>query len=315
MFSTGLGDALLPFFLKPFNVPEFHRFGFSNGDVTLNAIYHFAKSVFENHDTLHESSAHIAQHLFELSDHPNIKAGDVFIALFENVVFNNTSTTALGIFKSESKQPFLDIHEHGSGLDVSLLQGIHLEKLDKGCLIIHAAAQDGFRVLSVDHTNRGQNANFWTEQFLRIIPCNDSFQHTKALLQDTRQFLAEAIPDAVGLEKSKQAEILNRSVGYMKEHEQFNPVEYEEEVFKEAGLVDAYRNFVKTKQPDQNAGFAEEGFPLSDAAVKKYGKVYKSVLKLDKNFHVYIHGDRNLIEKGREADGRKYYKLYYEEEQ
>jgi len=38
------------------------------------------------------------------------------------------------------------------------------------------------------------------------------------------------------------------------------------------------------------------------------------VLKLDKNFHIYIHGDRNLIEQGEEPDGRKFYKIYYEEE-
>ena len=28
------------------------------------------------------------------------------------------------------------------------------------------------------------------------------------------------------------------------------------------------------------------------------GRVFKSVLKLDKNFHIYIHGDRNKIERG-----------------
>jgi len=42
--------------------------------------------------------------------------------------------------------------------------------------------------------------------------------------------------------------------------------------------------------------------------------VFKSVLKLDKNFSVYIHGNRNMVEKGEEADGRKFYKLYYDNE-
>jgi hypothetical protein len=30
---------------------------------------------------------------------------------------------------------------------------------------------------------------------------------------------------------------------------------------------------------------------------------------------VYIHGNRELIERGEDQDGRKYYKLYYNEEQ
>ena len=44
-------------------------------------------------------------------------------------------------------------------------------------------------------------------------------------------------------------------------------------------------------------------------------RVYKSVLKLDRNFHIYIHGNTDLIEKGIDDDGRKYYKIYYQEEQ
>jgi hypothetical protein len=49
-------------------------------------------------------------------------------------------------------------------------------------------------------------------------------------------------------------------------------------------------------------------------AVKKQQRIYKSVLKLDKNFHIYIHGNTDLIEKGVDMDGRKYYKIYYQEE-
>ncbi|MES1226514.1 MAG: nucleoid-associated protein, partial [Bacteroidota bacterium] len=48
---------------------------------------------------------------------------------------------------------------------------------------------------------------------------------------------------------------------------------------------------------------------------KKQAKVFKSVLKLDKNFHIYIHGRRDLIEKGiDEITGKKFYKIYFEEE-
>ena len=58
----------------------------------------------------------------------------------------------------------------------------------------------------------------------------------------------------------------------------------------------------------------EDGFAISESAVKKQARIFKSVLKLDKNFHVYIHGNNNLIEKGVDPDGRKYYKLYFNEE-
>jgi len=33
-----------------------------------------------------------------------------------------------------------------------------------------------------------------------------------------------------------------------------------------------------------------------------------------KNFHIYIHGRRDLIEKGTDESGKKFYKIYFEEE-
>jgi hypothetical protein len=58
----------------------------------------------------------------------------------------------------------------------------------------------------------------------------------------------------------------------------------------------------------------EDQFAISGAAVKKQARIYKSVLKLDRNFHIYIHGNSELIEKGVDDDGRKFYKIYYQEE-
>jgi hypothetical protein len=41
--------------------------------------------------------------------------------------------------------------------------------------------------------------------------------------------------------------------------------------------------------------------------------VLKSVIKLDKNVHIYIHGNRDVVEQGEDGKG-KYYKIYYKEE-
>ena len=39
------------------------------------------------------------------------------------------------------------------------------------------------------------------------------------------------------------------------------------------------------------------------------------MLKLDKNFHVYVHGKRDYIEKGFDSQkGMNFYKLFYENE-
>ena len=60
----------------------------------------------------------------------------------------------------------------------------------------------------------------------------------------------------------------------------------------------------------------EQSFVISPAAVKKQARNFKSVLKLDKNFHIYIHGDKDLIEQGfDEKKNMNYYKVYYKQEQ
>ena len=58
----------------------------------------------------------------------------------------------------------------------------------------------------------------------------------------------------------------------------------------------------------------EDEFGISDSAVKKQARSYKSVIKLDRNFHIYVHGNRNLLEQGEDEKG-KFYKVYYEEEE
>ena len=58
----------------------------------------------------------------------------------------------------------------------------------------------------------------------------------------------------------------------------------------------------------------QDNFAISADAVKRQARVFKSVLKLDTNFHLYIHGDREKIERGVDESGRKYDTIYYEQE-
>jgi translation initiation factor 2A len=58
--------------------------------------------------------------------------------------------------------------------------------------------------------------------------------------------------------------------------------------------------------------------PISLAYLMHYwywaGCAARRVKELDKNFHIYIHGDRTKIEQGVDENGRKFYKIYYDQE-
>jgi hypothetical protein len=90
--------------------------------------------------------------------------------------------------------------------------------------------------------------------------------------------------------------------------------EFAQEVMYHPEVVDAFTQYKQTYQQAKGVNIEDE-FDIHLSAVKKQERVYKSVLKLDKNFHVYIHGRKDLIERGYdELVGKSYYKLYFDEE-
>ena len=61
---------------------------------------------------------------------------------------------------------------------------------------------------------------------------------------------------------------------------------------------------------------AVDEFDVSATAVKKNQKYMRSVVKLDKNFHIYIHAKHDYVERGYDEErSLKYYKLFYVNEE
>ncbi|NJM25595.1 MAG: hypothetical protein HC859_08995 [Bacteroidia bacterium] len=83
----------------------------------------------------------------------------------------------------------------------------------------------------------------------------------------------------------------------------------------DANVIESFRNFEKSYRDNNDIDIADN-FEISAQAVKRQARIFKSVLKLDKNFHVYIHGNRDLIERGfDEVAGKHFYKLYFDREE
>src|SRR5690606_9140459 len=171
-----LNDELMPlvkeYFLKPFRDKEENYFQFAHEvDLDYNDMYKYATEIFTNPSTIHAVSKRITQHLFEQSNHPHIKNGEVYITHLTNVSIDNNVVDAIGIFKSEIKSDFLQFEEKDSALEMILQQGINLNKLDKGCLIFNYKKEEGYKILTVD-SNR-YDARYWLEHFLSVDAFED----------------------------------------------------------------------------------------------------------------------------------------------
>src|SRR5690606_5275595 len=104
----------------------------------------FASSIFEDSTSVHNSSVNIAKQLFEVSIHPNIKPGDLFVVKFSNIHLEGSNTETLGIFKSENRHSFLKLDNQTDEFHLTYEDGINIDKLDKGCLIFNVDKEEGF---------------------------------------------------------------------------------------------------------------------------------------------------------------------------
>ncbi|MCF8296918.1 MAG: nucleoid-associated protein [Saprospiraceae bacterium] len=304
---------LFRFFLSPFSTPEYYSFTFSNEDFTLNPLFHFASQIFENQTTFHNNSVNIAKHLYEISVHPQIKSGDLFVAFFHNICIEENYTDAIGIFKSENRQSFLKLDNNDENFTIDYDDGINIDKLDKGCLIFNIDADSGYKICTVDKSNKSQEAQYWKDSFLQLKPCKDNYHHTKEFMNITKNFVTKQLTDEFNVSRADQIDLLNRSVDYFKKTESFDKNDFEKQVFNDKEVIKSFQSFDEQYRESNNIEL-NDYFEVSSQAVKKQARIFKSVLKLDKNFHIYIHGDRELIEQGVDADGRKFYKIYFKQE-
>lgn len=309
--DDNLSQLLANFFLSPFKSEEYYQFSHDT-DLSMNEVYAYVGRIFDDPNHLYEESCHIAKHLYEKSEHPNIKPGDFYTVYFENCYLDGESVDAVGIFKSENKDTFLRVKQDDDDFVLESEQGVNIKKLDKGCLIFDQERERGFTVAVVDNTNRSTEAQYWVDDFLHVTPKQDEYFHTQNIMALTKSFVLNELPEEFEVSKAEQASILNDSVTFFKEKESFTMDEFNQEVMQQPEIIERFQSYKQQFSNDNNIEFPEE-FDISESAVKKQSKGFKSVIKLDKNFHIYIHGSQNLLEQGEDEKG-KFYKIYYKEE-
>ncbi|WP_276362106.1 nucleoid-associated protein [Daejeonella sp. H1SJ63] len=310
-----LKTLLMQYFLSPFEKGnEVYRFMHSSDDLNLNEVFHFCSLIFADPDSFHEQSANITRHLFNVSNHPKIKSGELYVAIFKDLQLEGELVDAIGIFKSETKESYLKVNPDKGGFSLSYEEdAINIQKLDKGCLIFNTEMEDGYKVMVIDQTNR-TDAVYWKDEFLQLKIRNDSFNKTNTTLGICKDFITTRLQDDFEITKADKIDLLNRSMKYFKEKESFDIDEFSEEVIGNPKAIESFKNFSRDYSEEFDAGL-DQSFDISNAAVKKQARVFKSVLKLDKNFHIYIHGNKELIEKGFDDNrAMNYYKVYYKEE-
>ena len=307
-------ETLNNLIMSSFKFDDLYKFYFPH-TLELNPIYTYVSNIFANKeiDNFINQSKNIGCFLYDKSNHPQIKPGELGVFYLADCTVDDEVVDCIGIFKSENKQKILKVEDRQNGYDLADIEGLSIQKLDKGCLIFNLHSEQGYLVAVVDNTNKHAEAKYWTEDFLSIRPVNNEYHQTTQIMETAKQFIAQTMDADDEASKSEKIGLLNRSVDYFKNNEQFDLQEFEQRVFANDDLIQQYQDFSQN-YAQENQLEPVKSFAISPKAVKKQEKYFKSVVKLDKNFHIYIHGGKDMIEKGRDEDGRKFYKIYYQQE-
>ncbi|MBS1663487.1 MAG: nucleoid-associated protein [Bacteroidetes bacterium] len=305
-----LREALLQRFPNCHERYHFHH----TESLEFNEVYNFARRLFQEPDEFYDLSTKIASHLFEVSLHPKIKPGELYIATFDNLILDDSTVSGIGLFKAETKTLFADLTPSMEDLDLQLKEGVELSKVDKGCLILQQDEEKGYEILIFDSNGKNEEAVYWKDKFLTVLIRHNEFLQTNGFLSMTKNYVTQHLPEEFEVSKTEQIDILNRSMDYFKTHGNFNKEEFETEVLHHEEIINSFRKYDEQYRKHNELEPLNE-FEISPHAVKKQARVFKSVIKLDKNFHIYIHGDRQLIEKGYDDGLQKhYYKIYFDQE-
>ncbi|MCQ2194442.1 MAG: nucleoid-associated protein [Paludibacteraceae bacterium] len=305
-------QMLKQYFLSSFREPVLYHFEGLN-HVSDNIVYKSACAIFDNPELFYEHSRILASHLYESSTHPQIKSGEFYLVLFNNVRIFDEDVRCLGIFKSENKETYLKIYPGQDSFDINCEEGINIRKMDKGCLIFDVERESGFVASLVDKVSK-QEALYWKNDFLSMEERQDNNFFTKNYLDMCKGFVNEVFTQEGNVPRTDQIGMLNRSINYFKDNTMFSEDKFNDEVLAVPEVVDAFSQYRERYADENDVSFGDE-FKISPEIVKKENKNFKSVLKLDKNFHLYIHGGHQFIEKGfDEQHGLHYYKLYFERE-
>ena len=309
-----ISPLLLQYFLSPFKSGEFYNLTHSS-ELKMNEVFHYASAIFSDPGCLLEQSGNLAQHLYRHSTHPKIRTGEFYVVHFENCLINEEIIDAIGLFKSESRETYLKIYPVSGSFEIGHDDGININKLDKGCLIFNSGRDEGYLVAIVDNLNKGNEAQYWRDDFLQVKPRSDSYHKTRAVMDLCKKFVTEKLPNDIEASRADQADMLNRSMKFLKENNTFELEEFNEQVLNSPAIISSFSNFANQFGGEQYLDIAET-FEISESAIKRQSRFMKSVIKLDKNFHIYIHGEREMAEKGFDQERQlNYYKLFFREEQ
>jgi hypothetical protein len=298
------------------NAHILHRFRHSS-NLELNEVYTYSKLLFESEnevgfevqDEFVIQSQSIARQLYAKSTHPKIKSGEVVIAYLKGIIWADEETEGIAIIKLGHPEQFVQLEHANSLTKIDHFRGIGLGTVEKGALILNTHKQEGF-VIAIEDKASDKDGSYWAKEFLNTSQLENSFFHTYAYLGMVNDFVENVLPDHFEVSKLEKFGLKKKAIDFFSEKETFDYNEFAKDVLQQPEIIDRFN-----AHKEETAQNVAQEFHISDKATKTQKKHFQRIIKLDKNFHIHVNGNNELIEKGvDEATGMNFYKIYFNSE-
>lgn len=295
-------------FLKGFNLDARYKFE-ENGNDSGMSVRNLVEDFFQQNDKFHELSIELAKEWIRAQPEA-VKFHEMIVCEFQNLFIDGEKHPGLGIFLINTKENFLTIQKTIHDFSISLNEGVNLKKLTDCVLIIPASIPIQTGIFFKQNVYDFES-NHLADHFLHTKPVSNNFYQTSHQLNMLKAYIDHELEEEPRLEKMDK---MNRSMEYFKNNEHYNQKDFETSIFDEPEQKQAFERFRHQYAEDKNLQIVDE-FDIAPNAVKKKSHYIRSVIKLDKDFHIYVHGSRQNIIRGYDPDrGKHFYQLFFDEE-
>ncbi len=310
-------EEMQPFFISPFkNQSEFYQFTHYTQDINFNVLYSLCKEVFEGSLDFVKFSDKVLDHLLERSNHPQIKNGEIFIALFEEIdISQESKISGIGIFKLENKNKFLRF-KHTDIVECAIQKGYRLDaSIDKGCLILNAQKDNGYLILA--HDDAHVESEYWKKSFLEVDYIKNDAYQTKNYIRMLSEFSQQIILEEKG--KKAQTEFIGNCLQLFNTNETITEELLEKELLENYDIVKEFKDYKKEYEENSDIRFSEI-FDVSTPALNREKRKIKTEIKLDTHIHIKLdinkpEASEDFLEQGYDEERKMfYYKVYYNSE-
>ena len=249
----------------------------------------------------------IAGHVADNINNPY--PGEFIGIKINNVSYFDYFTQAVLFIKINQKDAAIFFNQNRELKSIQVLSPIW----DQAALFINVGDNE-IKVASIDLiSKKTKSAVSEWNHLMEIVSDRDEYFYTGQIINFCADF-TKTTGALFGNNAADKADLNRRILYYFQDSTEFDITTFEKLIFPKAEEASKFNE----KMAEHMAKYSldiPETLDISKPAVKDYGNLLSSRIKLDSNFTIQMKGRRDLIETGfDEASGKKFYKISYDQE-